>query len=320
MISRSPSAIMKKKLTTYSGLPANFLRSSGSCVAMPTGQVFRWHLRIMMQPIVTSAAVAMPHSSAPSSVAMATSRGRAKLPVGLHDDPPAQVVHHQHLVRLGQAQLPGDAGVLDRRLRAGAGAAVVPADQHDVALALADAGGDGAHADFGHELDADPRLAIGVLQVVDQLRQVFDRVDVVVRRRRDQAHARRAVADAGDFLVDLVAGQLAAFAGLGALGHLDLQLLGADQVFAGDAEAAAGHLLDGADCAGRRWRRGRSGPGPRPLRPCCSCRPCGSWRWPSVSCASLRDRAVRHRAGGESLDDRRGGLDLFQGHRRVRRA
>ena len=31
------------------------------------------------------------------------------------------------------------------------------------------------------------------------------------------------MADAGDFLVDLVAGQLAPFAGLGPLGHLDLQ-------------------------------------------------------------------------------------------------
>ena len=48
----------------------------------------------MMQPIVTRAAVAMPHSSAPSMVAMAMSRGRAQLAVGLHDDPPAQVVLH----------------------------------------------------------------------------------------------------------------------------------------------------------------------------------------------------------------------------------
>ncbi len=47
-------------------------------------------------------------------------------------------------------------------------------------------------------------------------------------------------------LVDLVAGQLAAFAGLCALRHLDLQLVGVDQVVGGDAEAAAGDLLDGA--------------------------------------------------------------------------
>jgi hypothetical protein len=32
--------------------------------------------------------------------------------------------------------------------------------------------------------------------------------------------------------------------GLGALGHLDLDLVGADQVFGGHAEAARRHLLD----------------------------------------------------------------------------
>jgi hypothetical protein len=50
----------------------------------------------------------------------------------------------------------------------------------------------------------------------------------------------------GDALVDLGARQLAALAGLGALGHLDLQVVGVDQVVGGDAEAARGDLLDRA--------------------------------------------------------------------------
>mmetsp|Transcript_4606 Transcript_4606/g.12576 ORF Transcript_4606/g.12576 Transcript_4606/m.12576 type:complete len:309 (+) Transcript_4606:2957-3883(+) len=74
MISRISSATMKKKLMTLSGSPANLARSTGSWVAMPTGQVLVWHLRIMMQPIVISGAVEKPYSSAPSRVAMATSR------------------------------------------------------------------------------------------------------------------------------------------------------------------------------------------------------------------------------------------------------
>ena len=40
---------------------------------MPTGHVFRWHLRIIMQPRVIKGAVAKPYSSAPSNAAMATS-------------------------------------------------------------------------------------------------------------------------------------------------------------------------------------------------------------------------------------------------------
>ena len=74
MIWRSCSATKKKKLITCSGSPAKRLRSSGSCVAMPTEQVLRWHLRSMMQPMTTIGAVAKPNSSAPSRQAMATSR------------------------------------------------------------------------------------------------------------------------------------------------------------------------------------------------------------------------------------------------------
>ena len=49
-------------------------RSSGSCVAIPTGQVFRWQTRIITQPVATSGAVEKPTSSAPSSAAITTSR------------------------------------------------------------------------------------------------------------------------------------------------------------------------------------------------------------------------------------------------------
>ena len=48
----------------------------------------------------------------------------------------------------------------------------------------------------------------------------------------------------GDDGIDLVAGQLAALAGLGTLRHLDLHLVGVDQIFRRDAEAAGCHLLD----------------------------------------------------------------------------
>ena len=125
---------------------------------------------------------------------------------------------------------------LMRGERGGAGAAVVAGDEHHVRVRLGDARRDGAHAHLGDQLHADARVAVGVLQVVDELLQVLDGVDVVVRRRRDEAHARRGVAHLGDPRVDFGAGQLAALAGLGALGHLDLQLARVDQVVAGDAE------------------------------------------------------------------------------------
>ena len=164
--------------------------------------------------------------------------------------------------------------------RAGAGAAVVAADQDDVAVGLGHAGGHRADADLGHQLDADARLGIAVLEVEDELGQVLDRVDVVVRRRADQAHAGRGVADLGDPGPDLVAGKLAALAGLGPLGHLDLQLVGIDQVLAGHAEPARGHLLDRAALA-VAVGQGLNRSGSSPPSPVFDRRPAGSWRWPA---------------------------------------
>ena len=59
----------------------------------------------------------------------------------------------------------------------------------------------------------------------------------MVRRRRDQPHPRRRVAHLGDYRIDFVTGQLAAFTGLGALSHLDLNYIRVDQIFRRDPKA-----------------------------------------------------------------------------------
>jgi hypothetical protein len=180
------------------GLPVKRLRSTGSCVATPTGQVLRWHLRIMMQPIAISGAVAKPNSSAPSSAPMTDVAAGAQ--------PPSTCTRCGRAGRSApasagsrQADLPGRAGVLDRGQRRGAGAAVVAGDGDVVGLALATPAATVPTPTSDTSFtETAPR--VDVLQVVDQLRQVLDRVDVVVRRRRDQAHARRRVAQLGDVL------------------------------------------------------------------------------------------------------------------------
>ena len=54
----------------------------------------------------------------------------------------------------------------------------------------------------------------------------------------DQGDARHRMAQARDLLGDLVTGELAALAGLRALGDLDLQLVGVGRVLGRDPEAA----------------------------------------------------------------------------------
>ena len=73
---------------------------------------------------------------------------------------------------------------------------------------------------------------------MDELREVLNRVDIVMRRRADEPNAGGGMPHLRYPWVDLVAGKLAALAGLGALRHLDLQLIGVDKVLTGDAKAA----------------------------------------------------------------------------------
>ncbi len=204
--------------------------------------------------------------------------------------------------------------MLDRGQRRRAGAALEAGDGDVIRARLGDARRDGADADFRHQLHRHQTRRVDVLQVVDQLRDVLDRIDVVVRRRRDQADAGRRVPHRGDDGVDLVAGQLPAFAGFCALRHLDLHHVGVDEIFCRDAETAGRDLLDrrahriairqrleavallaalaGVGLAADAIHRDRQ----RGVR-------------------LARDRAERHRAGGEALDDVHRRFDFLERHR-----
>src|ERR1700731_2807838 len=119
---------------------------------------------------------------------------------------------------LGQPNLPWDAGLFYARKRRGPGPAIRAADQDDVRMGLGNAGRDGPDSGLGNQLHADTRVRIRVLEIEDQLGQVFDRIDVMVRRRRDKSDAWSRIPDTSYPGVDLVAGKLTAFAGLSALG------------------------------------------------------------------------------------------------------
>src|SRR5437868_5742268 len=68
----------------------------------------------------------------------------------------------------------------------------------------------------------------------------------MVRRRGDESYAGRGMTHLGDPRLDFLTRQLAAFAGLCALGHFDLQFPGIYEVGARDAEPAGSDLLDSA--------------------------------------------------------------------------
>ena len=138
----------------------------------------------------------------------------------------------------------------------------------------------------------------------------------MVRRRRDQADAGRGLTDLGDPGVDLLAGQVAALAGLGALGHLYLNLEGTAKVAARHAKARTCHLLDRGVLGVAVGQRGLA------TRVLAALARVGT----AVQAVHgdghalvrlFADGTVRHGAGVKAADDVERGLHLVERNRRV---
>src|ERR687890_460253 len=235
---------------------------------------------------------------------------RLELAVGLQDHTSPQPVLDENLLGLGDTELPRQPGVLYGRERGGARPAIVSRDGYVVGLRLRNPCGDRPDPNLGDELHADFGPGIGVLEVVDELREVLYGVDVVVRWGRDEAHSGRGVAYLRYVLADLTPRQLAALARLGALGHLYLQLVGVDQVLGRDAEAPAGNLLYGAATA-VAVLLGRKAPGIFAALSSVGLAPDAVHRDGQGLVRLLRERAEGHRAGRKTLDYLAGRLDLL---------
>ena len=143
----------------------------------------------------------------------------------------AQAILYKCLLCLGQSNLRTNASKAHTACRTCTRSTFSTTNDDEVGLCLCHTSGNGSNATFGNQLDADRSRRIDVLQVEDELRKVFNTVDVVVRWRRDEADARNGVTRLGYNLVHLEAGQLSAFARLCTLRHLNLNLLSIHKVF-----------------------------------------------------------------------------------------
>ena len=115
-------------------------------------------------------------------------------------------------------------------------------DQHHIGMRLADSGRDGADADLRHELHVHSGPRVGVLEVVDELCEVLDRVMSwcsAARSARHRAWRSACGRSAGGPCCREADRPPRAWL----LRHLDLDVISVDEVLAGDAEASAGDLL-----------------------------------------------------------------------------
>ena len=201
-------------------------------------------------------------------------------------------------------ELPRRSGVLDGFERRRTGATVETRHEDGVGLRLGHAHRNRSDTRLGHELHRHAAVGFERLEVVDELSEILDRIDVVVRRRRDQRDARFGVPEPGDLLCDLVTGKLSSLAGLGSLRHLDLEFLRRGQISGSHAEPAGRDLLDG---------RVPYRPEPQLILPALS----GVRETADVvhrlgerDMSFGRERPERHRCGDEPSHDRLHRLDL----------
>ena len=82
-----------------------------------------------------------------------------------------------------QAQLPGQARVVNRGARRRTGATVVTADEHNVSAGLNYACSNGTNAHLANQLHADAGTRVSIFQIVNQLCQVLDGVYIMMGRR-----------------------------------------------------------------------------------------------------------------------------------------
>ena len=152
----------------------------------------------------------------------------------------------QPLIHRGERQFDRDADVVADPGRRGAGPAPEPVDRDDVRAAAGDPAGDGGDIVDGGDLD-DHRLPVPrrLFERKDQLPEVLDRIDVVMRGGGDRVGTLRDHPGTRDVADDLRAGQMPADAGFRALSHFDLDRRAGVEIILVHAEAPRRDLYDG---------------------------------------------------------------------------
>ena len=141
-----------------------------------------------------------------------------------------EVVQDESLFSFGDTEFPRETGMLNGSERRCTRTAIMTRDENDVGVSLGNTGCNRTDTDFGHELHRNTSLRVGVVQVVNELSQVFDGVNIVVRRRRNERHIRDRVTHASHKFIHLTSRELTTFTWLCTLSHLDLQILSVTEI------------------------------------------------------------------------------------------
>ena len=104
------------------------------------------------------------------------------LAINLKGDASTQVIAHESLLSFRKPDLPGSSRVLQGVQGARTRSAVVPRNQNHVSFRFRHSGGDRSNSGLAHEFHVDASARVRALQVKNQLLEVLNGVNVVVRR------------------------------------------------------------------------------------------------------------------------------------------
>ena len=166
-----------------------------------------------------------------------------QLTIYLQTNLTTKTVLHKSLLGFRKSDFRRDTCETHAGCRAGTCTTLGTRDDDEVCLRLSHTGSDGTHATLSYQFYRDSRLRVHILEVEDELSQILDTVDIVMRWRRNQADARDRVTGLGDDLVNLEARQLTTLTRFSTLCHLDLDFLCIYQIFCSHTESTGSHLL-----------------------------------------------------------------------------
>ena len=173
---------------------------------------------------------------------------RSAATVRAQNDAFAETILDKSSVRLNETHLQRTTAVLDGRQRRRTSTTITTRNLNDIGVRLGDTRCDSTDASLSHELHGHLGLLIDHVQIVDELREILNGVNVVVRRRRNERDTSLGASKPSNVRRNLLTRKLTTFTRLGTLRNLNFSLVGRHQERGGDTEAARGNLLDSRGC------------------------------------------------------------------------
>ena len=143
-----------------------------------------------------------------------------------------------------KSKLPRKSGIMDRTSRCSSCTSVITGDQNQSGSCFCNTRCNRSDTGFRYQFDRNSCILVCIFTVIDQLCQIFDRVNIVMRRRWDQSHTRRRMSGFCYPRVNLSPRQMSTFSRFCSLRHLDLDFFCADKISACNTKTSTGNLFD----------------------------------------------------------------------------